>query len=206
MKKSAAADLYYNPFSASRVRPGALAYLFPPGESSAAILARLEQAGGRGAIVGPHGSGKSTLLAALIDQLASEGRKRLVVTLHDGERSLPVDRANVEPLPPGAILIVDGYEQLGFWARRKLNRLCAAGGLSLLVTAHQSVGLPLVATTAATPELAQAIVERLLSSAAAPARMAITPEDVRERFAARAGNLREVLFDLYDRYESGRHL
>ncbi len=204
LKMSGAADPFRNPFSASRVRPGALAYQFSPGESAAGILVRLAECGGRGAIVGPHGSGKSTLLAALVEQLESDGRPYLLVTLHDGERHLPLGRFDWEKLPPAGLLIVDGYEQLGFWARRKLNRLCNSRGWGLLVTAHQSVGLPLVAQAAATPELAQAIVERLLAAGEFHAPTPITPQDVQDRFAARAGNLREVLFDLYDLYESRR--
>ena len=96
-------------------------------------------------------------------------------------------------------MIVDGYEQLGWWARRKLHRQCERRKWGLVVTAHAPVGLPTLATTGTTPELAQALVERLL-----PGDGPISVADVAERFARHGGNLREILFDLYDLYEARR--
>jgi hypothetical protein len=197
------ADRFQNPFSAARVWPGASDFLFPAGEDAAVLVARLESYSWRGQIVGPHGSGKSTLLASLRTALEAHGRRTLLITLHDGERRLPIDLRQSPEIAAGAVVIVDGYEQLRWWSRLWLRRLCDRHRLGLLVTAHQSVGLPLVASTSTSPELAQQIVERLLpadSSGASP----IGHADVAERFALHHGNLREVLFDLYDLYESRR--
>src|SRR5581483_12050635 len=57
-----------NPFSTRFIQPGAIPFHFPTPDGLAAIVRRLEGAGGRGQIIGPHGSGKSTLLAALLGQ------------------------------------------------------------------------------------------------------------------------------------------
>ena len=137
MSWPSSADRFQNPFSASRVRPGAVPFLFPARENAAALVARLKQAGWRGQIVGPHGSGKSSLLAALRSELEVQGLTTLLITLHDGERRLPVDLRKSLSIGAGAIVMVDGYEQLSWWSRWKLRRpvpLDIAGDCSLRST------------------------------------------------------------------------
>jgi hypothetical protein len=51
-----------------------------------------------------------------------------------------------------------------------------------------------------TPETAWRVVKHLLPDP----QSAITPADVAARLAVQAGNLREVLFELYDLYEKSR--
>src|SRR5262249_23632578 len=80
-----------NPFATRRVRPGAIPFLFPTGESVGQLLDRLRAAGWWGQVVGPHGSGKSTLVAALLPELCQAGREPLLLVHHRGER---------ERLPP----------------------------------------------------------------------------------------------------------
>ncbi len=63
-----------NPFSTCRTRPGAIPYVFPPGQSAAALIERMRESGWRGQIVGPHGSGKSALLATLAPAIEASGR------------------------------------------------------------------------------------------------------------------------------------
>jgi hypothetical protein len=188
-----------NPFATRRVRPGAIPYLFPAGEDAAGVVERLRANGWRGQIVGPHGSGKSTLLAALLPELRRVGRVPLLVALHDGQCRLPPGvNDQLEALPRGAaIAIIDGYEQLSLWSRFWLEWCCRRRGAGLLVTAHQPVGLPALVQTAVTPETAWRVVEHLLPG---PHR-SITAADVTARLGAWAGNLREVLFELYDRHE-----
>jgi len=157
----------------------------------------LEQNGWEGQIVGPHGSGKSVLAAALIDALVQSGRQAVLVELHDGQRRLPKDLPRMSELDRGTVLIVDGYEQLGFWGRFLLRRSCCRRRLPLVVTSHASVGFPDLFRTAISLRLAQQIVEELLGDRA----VRVTSAEVSERFARHQGNLREVLFDLYDLYE-----
>ncbi len=186
-----------NPFSTRHVRPGALAFLFPPGQSAAALVDQLRAQGWRGEIVGPHGSGKSSLLAALIPAIHEAGRPTLLVTLHDGQRRLPQSVLRAE-IAPGTIVVIDGYEQLSAWSRFRLDGLCRRRNLGLVVTSHASVGLPRLWTTDVTPELARRLVTRLLGDESS----VISPEEVDSCLARHQGNLRETWFELYDVYRS----
>ena len=96
-------------------------------------------------------------------------------------------------------MIVDGYEQLGFLSRFRLRRFCRKRALGLLVTAHSSAGFPDLFRTA--PDMATTVrlVERLVDRDSP-----ISADEIRERFSAREGDIREVLFDLYDVYERRR--
>jgi hypothetical protein len=67
----------------------------------------------------------------------------------------------------------------------------------LLVTAHSSVGLPELCRTAVKVELACHIAGQLQRGYP----RLVTTQDVAERFPRHGGNLRELLFDLYDLYE-----
>ena len=189
-----------NPFCSRHVRPGGIPYLFASGQSAAHLVDRLRQNAWWGQIVGPHGSGKSALLAALMPAIEHAGRRPLLVELHDGQRCLPLDLKHTADLDCPAVLIVDGYEQLGFWQRLRLKRFCRRRGLGLLLTAHAGVGLPELFQTSVTAELAQQIVERLQRGHPEY----VTAEDVAKRLADRGGNLREMLFDLYDLYQQRR--
>jgi hypothetical protein len=191
-----------NPFCTRRVRPGAIPYLFPSGEDAVRVVERLRGNGWWGQIVGPHGSGKSTLLEALLPELQRVGRIPLHVALHNGQRRLPPGTsAALRALPPGAgIAIIDGYEQLSRWNRFWLRQLCRRRKYGLLVTTHQPSGLPELFQTDVTPQTARRVVELLLPDPPG----ALAAVDVAARLAVRAGNLREVLFELYDVYERQR--
>jgi len=189
-----------NPFCSRRVRPGALPYRFAAGETAAGLVRRLGRSGWRGQIVGPHGSGKSALLAALVPAIEEAGRPTFAIELHDGQRRLPLSLRRTPGLDGSTVLIIDGYEQLSHWQRFRVRRFCRRRGLGLLVTAHTAVGLPELWQTASDLELARQIVEQLQREY--PSR--VTSEDVAERFARREGDMREMLFDLYDLYEQRR--
>jgi hypothetical protein len=188
-----------NPFSTRRVRPGAIPYRFPPGNSAARLVERLGQNGWQGQIVGPHGGGKSALVATLVAALEQSGRRTLLVELHDRQRRLPVSLRRLS-LAAGTVVIVDGYEQLARWRRFLLKRFCRRRGLGLVVTAHASAGLPDLYRTTAGLALAREIVGELLGGEAP----IVTSGELGRSFASHQGNLREVLFDLYDLYESRR--
>lgn len=184
-----------NPFSARFVEPGATPYQLPGG--LAALVARFEAAGGWGEVVGPHGSGKSTLLASLLPHLTAWTVRR--VRLNTSERALPAD---LWPLPgPRPLLVIDGFEQLGWLARRRVKRECRRAGAGLLVTTHRPVGLPPLHRTDVTPEALAWVVARLLP---ADAGGALAGFDAAARLRAHRGSLRDVLFELYDRWEQTR--
>ena len=189
-----------NPFSTRCVRPGTIDYRFPAGHGADQLLARLEQNGWQGQIVGPHGSGKSALVATLQEALEKQGRATLLVELHDAQRRLPVSRRRMRELAAGTVVIVDGYEQLGQWSRSGLRRFCRRKGLGLVVTSHRSVAFPDLFRTTVSVPLARNLVERLLGNEAS----LIAPGEVDERFEVHRGDLREMLFDLYDLYEKRR--
>lgn len=216
------ADIRGNPFTAARLRPGEIPYLFPPGEDLPAVIARLLASRGSGEIVGPHGSGKSTLLAMLATELTARGHRIVLIELRDGQRRLSRDwqpaeeqspptqsdsstkrvqnSALSEPWLPATLIFVDGYEQLGWLARWQLRRRCRQAGWGLVVTSHAPTGWPTLATTRVDLATAHAVVERLAAGSAGRP----SPAEVESAFARAGGNLREMLFNLYDRYEAQR--
>jgi len=191
-----------NPFSASRVRPGAIPFHFSDQQSLDSLIERLESHHWWGQIVGPHGSGKSTLMASLRQTLADAGHGLVIVELHDRQRRLPVDWEQVRPAKSGknVVVIVDGFEQLTRINRWRLKRHCRHKGQGLVVSTHQSVGLPTLYETQTSLETFACLVRSLMQDHP----QLITAADVAECFSAGQDNMREMLFDLYDRYEQRR--
>ena len=186
-----------NPFSASRIRPGSMPFLFAAGQRADAIVERLRQNAWWGQIVGPHGTGKSSLLAAIIPVIQQAGQQATLIELHDGQRCLPGGLRTIGHLQPPAVLIVDGYEQLSRWSRYRLKRFCKRRALGLLVTCHETVGLPELFRPVIDQALAWQVVEQLQQGR----RPSVTREDLAERLEIRGGDLREALFDMYDLYQ-----
>src|SRR5687767_14761631 len=129
-----------NPFATRFTRPGALPFLFPPQQTPQTLVDALAAAGWWGEIIGPHGSGKSSLLAALIPEVAARGRRVVHFTLSQGERKLPNEPD--EEWTKDTQVVVDGYEQLSWFSRRRLKARCRRDGAGLLITAHEGCGLP----------------------------------------------------------------
>jgi energy-coupling factor transporter ATP-binding protein EcfA2 len=189
-----------NPFSACRFTPGALRFRFPDSESSGTFLQRWEEAGRRGAIVGPHGSGKSTLLADMIPVLERNRRRVLLLELHDGARTLPWSDAPLRDLAGTDDLFVDGYEQLSLFSRFLLRRVVRRRRCGLLVTSHRGTIFPTIHTTAADPELVKTLVAELASTEWCRRH----ESRIDRAFDLHNGNIREVFFDLYDLFECHR--
>ncbi len=186
-----------NPFSARRLRPGATPFLFPAGQDVATLLERLRENGWWGQIIGDHGSGKSSLLAALIPAIGLAGRQVRLVELHDGQRKLPPEIYHSGAILPQSVLVVDGYEQLSRWSRLRTRQYCRRLGCGLIVTAHAPVGLPDLFRTSPTLEVVQEVVGRLLQGKPNP----WSAQELSDRFERHQGNVRELLFELYDLYE-----
>lgn len=192
-------DASENPFCTRRVRPGAIPFLFPPGQDAESLVARLQANDWWGEIVGRHGSGKSALLATLIPHIELAGKRPMLVELHDGQRRLPFRMNRDDRFQSSAVLIIDGYEQLSRWSRFLLKRHCRRRGIGLVVTAHVSVGLPELYRTEPTPELAKRLVAQLVPSA-----LPCSEADVAASFTRHCGDVREMLFEMYDLYEQCR--
>jgi len=183
-----------NPFSTRFVQPGAIPFRFPMPDGLAAITCRLNETSGWGQIIGPHGSGKSTLLASLLPALTAWQVHH--IRLNTTHRTLPVHA--FEPRAPGSILVIDGFEQLGIFTRWRLKRHCRRHGCGLLVTAHRSMGLPELRRTNVTLDSATELIRDLLPSGG---EWVLTDFDIAARLRHHRGSLREVLFELYDRWE-----
>jgi len=186
-----------NPFSTRHTRPGAIPFLFPPGDNATQVIDRLRANHWWGEIIGPHGSGKSTLLCALIPEMHRAGRGTLLIELHDGQRRLGMDLGRELARKRDPVVIVDGYEQLSLVNRWRLKRFCRRRSRGLVVTSHRTTGLPILFRTEPTPRLAEEIVRHLLPGFPPIADAA----DLERLFLRHGGNLREVLFELYDWYE-----
>jgi ABC-type cobalamin/Fe3+-siderophores transport system ATPase subunit len=193
-----------NPFSTRFVQPGAIPYRFAGGQRVEGVINKIRSHGWRGAIIGAHGSGKSTLVATLSEALSEAGVITHRVSLHDGAWRLPASArsafAACQRDSEQHVLVVDGYEQLGFPARAWLRSACRRRRMGLIVTAHRPVSVPTVFDTTVSARTAQWVVDRLLVSDA----WNHEPHELAERLIAHRGNLRELLFELYDRYETER--
>lgn len=185
-----------NPFATRFTRPGAMEFLFPADESAQLLVDRLRDHAWQGQIVGPHGAGKSTLLATLIAPLQAAGRTTVQAALHQGESALPGVLDDWRSWNATTQVIVDGYEQLSWWSRRRLAQRVRDRQAGLLVTSHAATGLPTLMTVAPRMEAAHQIVQKLVADGDPISRV-----DVEQAFRACDGNIREMLFQLYDVYQ-----
>lgn len=189
-----------NPFATRYTRPGAIRFHFPAGEDEATLVEQLRSHNWIAQIVGPHGSGKSTLLATLMPAIEAAGRQVRCIALHEGERRLPLTATDWRQLTSASVAIIDGYEQLGWFARGSVVRRVRSRRCGLVVTSHRDLGLPTLFTT--DPQLALAI--EVVHDLMRPGEHLICDRDIEAAWHCRRGNLRELLFDLYDLFESRR--
>jgi ABC-type branched-subunit amino acid transport system ATPase component len=186
-----------NPFATCWTRPGAIPFHFQTGETASSLIAKLAAHNWRATIIGPHGSGKTTLLESLKPTLIAAGRSVHTVSLQNGQRRLP-------PLPShqgsNFLLVIDGYEQLSRLERIEILSWSYLTRIGLLVTSHARTFLPTLIRLA--PNLA--LVEELVADLSAKVSTTITPADVAASHACHGSNVREILFDLYDRHEQQR--
>jgi len=185
-----------NPFATRFTKPGMLPPLGPRGEpiDTRRLLDRL--APGRVvAIVGPHGHGKSTLLAALTTAAGRAGSATTSVRVRSPLDSWrPVAAALVSP--GGGLVACDGWERALPGIDLVVRLLAAARGLRIVVTTHCRRGLPVLVRCGTSPSLLDGLVARLPDHGGL-----ISVSDIDDAYRRHAGNLREALYDLYDRFE-----
>jgi hypothetical protein len=190
---------HVNPFATCWTRPGAIPFHFRDGQTASQLVAKLAARDWQGAIIGPHGSGKSTLLRSLEPELVAAGRTVYTIALQDGQRSFPRIRINSKA---GALLIIDGYEQLSWLERCRLRLCCRSTRAGLLITSHKRTRLPTLIRLS--PD--RRLVERLVADICAQMSTSITPQDIAASHSCHGSNVREILFELYDRHEQQRRL
>lgn len=189
-----------NPFATCWTRPGALPFRFNNGQCVEQLVSKLAAHKWHGAIVGPHGSGKSTLLESLKLAIAAAGRTVNAISLRDGQRRLPRDFFATWASESNALVIIDGYEQLGWPTRLHVLLRCFATSTGLLVTSHEPIRIPTLIHLA--PD--RPLIEQLVDDLCAEVSTTITRADVAASHACHGSNVREILFDLYDRHEERR--
>ena len=186
-----------NPFCSRRIKPGAIPFYFPEGISNQTLVEILCLHSWCGQIIGPHGSGKSTLLASLLPEVEKCGRRIVHLELQDGVRALPLSDEDFASMDEKTQLAIDGYEQLSYWERRKIRRKSEKQKFGVIVLGHEPLEYPPLYQTSRELSTAKLIVSRLLENTI----VRIPDSVVEEHFRQNNGNLREMLFSLYDVYE-----
>lgn len=178
-----------NPFRTSRLLALPVHWGDTPPEL---LLARWHAAGRRGALVGPHGTGKTTRLRALASRLAADGWTIVWVQWHDDGTTTPVDwRFALRAAGPGAVVCLDGSENLGPLAAYRLRHYTRRAGGVLATRHRRALLLPTLATYAPDAALFTAHAATL-DPAAGPAATAA--------FAASGRNAHEAFRRLYLHY------
>jgi hypothetical protein len=168
-----------------------------PGVSVAALLARLDARGGRGALVGAKGSGKTALLLELADALTARGLSPRIVRL-TAEARRP-DWRVLRGLTAQSPLLLDGAEQLSpaaWWRMCWLARRVPY----LVITCHNRAQLPILHRHVTSPALLQMLVAQLLSQQPDLRSPPPAAESLQRLFARHGGDLRACFRELYDHY------
>jgi hypothetical protein len=190
-----------NPFSTRHTRPGCLQPLDAVGKplDIASLLVRAQATRGA-AIVGCHGSGKSNLLHHLADAAAAAGERVERVRLASRRDALRAWAA-IRAARQGGTVCVDSWERAGPVAGLVLVVLARLVGCRLWVTAHRpATWLRTLVRCETTPQLLAALVAQLVD----PSRWGaatVGAADVEAAFAMHSGDVREALYELYDRFE-----
>ncbi|MDO4570475.1 MAG: hypothetical protein Q4D38_08835 [Planctomycetia bacterium] len=187
-----------NPFCTKRIRPGAIPFQFPEGVSAETLIDTLEQNEWCGQIIGPHGSGKSTLLATLLPEIERRGKKIIHIELQDGVRQLPLSEEDINAMDENTLLAIDGYEQLSLWTRWRLKSRSRSQKFGVIIIAHEPFEYPELYRTQSEILMGKFIVSKLLKNTI----VRISDSIIEGHYDEHEGNLREMLFSLYDVYEN----
>jgi len=185
-----------NPFAAGRVE--ALDYRFPEGVDWPVLWERLEALDFRAALVGPEGRGKTSLLEQLGERLEARGFTSRRATLRRGQRRLPRSerRRLLRDLGPRDVLLIDGVQELSRWSWWRLRRRSRKAG-GLVITSHREGVLPTLLRCETSPELLEELVAELLGREKPEDLAAL---DLPALYERHGGNVREALWELYDRW------
>ena len=179
-----------NPFASHRVE--ALGFR-RAGSTLLDFGQRLEELGGRVAIVGPKGSGKTTLL----EDLARRLDQPVVIVRISGSCPRPWRTVRAQlprPVTHRHAILIDGSEQLGMIGWRRLLH-ATRRARCLITTLHQPGRLPTLVECRTDAGLLRNLVEELV-----PADAAILESGINDLFQRQRGNLRSCFHELYDKY------
>lgn len=186
-----------NPFSSCWLGPSGIDFVATDGNTPAVVTEMLAMHQWRGQIVGNHGVGKSTLLRSMQPQVEARGRKWQECRFYSSRNYRPsIDLLQV-PLDADTLLVIDGYEQLGGFARAIVSWRCWRSGAGLLVTTHEPVELPVLVEVRPNEQTALAVYREVVAGKATP----VTEDDARKAYHACKGNIRDMLDKLYDQHE-----
>lgn len=185
-----------NPFATRHTAPGRLAPRDSRGAplDLAALLAAA-RAAGAAAIEGRHGAGKTTVLTALANRLAEAGLLAGLVRTRSRADGVAVLRA-VRAAPAGTTVCIDSWEALGRVGAAVIRWAARRRRVNILVTSHRPTGMQTLVHCATTPDLLARLVADL-----PPHGGLIGAADVEQAFRRHDGDVREALYDLYDRFE-----
>ncbi len=195
-------NVHGNPFSSKYIRPGANEYLFEESESIQEALARFERLDRRAQIIGPHGTGKSTLLCKILNHFEVANANILSVKLNSSKTRLSFSIRDLLRMQQETTIIIDGFEQLPAWKRFAIRKIASARRLGLLITTHEDQGMATLVSTASSPQMLRAIIRRLDRDQRLGPIDEISERELCQLLDSCHGNVREVLFRLYDRVQA----
>lgn len=178
-----------NPFSVSKIHN--LPYHFS-GSNLNTILRNWSSQNYRGIIKGKHGVGKSTLLKELVSFLESRDEAINYIFLNNNLKFNVKDLLNIFKLDKKFIVVIDGWEQIGFFFKillfLKFKRLKGFIG-----TSHQNGIFPVIFDATTDFKTFSALVAKLTGASYEK----VLP-DLRLLYDKHNGNIRDCLFELYD--------
>lgn len=189
-------DRNSNPFATCWTSPSEVEYV-PMEHAPEELIENLVKHGWWGQIVGPHGAGKSTLLNALEPLVAAKGKQWTALSFHAWRRNSAWRKLLWMPLSQDTLLVIDGYEQLPTILRSIVRGRCWRNRCGLLVTAHKSIGLPMLVEVAPQASVIRQVFRNLVSNSETP----VSEFDFQNAFNACNGDIRQLFSNLYDLHE-----